>query len=119
MENIDWGHLLLQFDGRINRAKFWLGIVVIWLAEAITFVVLGGILGYRSPIVFLIWLFFIWPALAIAIKRWHDRDKSGWWILIGLIPIIGPIWVLIETGLLPGTDGPNQYGPDPLAAGIA
>lgn len=56
----------------------------------------------------------IWPYLAIAIKRWHDRDKSGWWVLIGLVPLIGPIWAIVETGFLPGTDGPNQFGADPL-----
>ncbi|TGR16409.1 DUF805 domain-containing protein, partial [Mesorhizobium sp. M8A.F.Ca.ET.197.01.1.1] len=48
-------------------------------------------------------------------KRWHDRNKSGWWTLIGLIPIIGGIWLLIELGILEGTRGANQYGPDPLA----
>ncbi len=63
----------------------------------------------------LIFLLIIWPALAISVKRWHDRDKSGWWVLIGLVPLIGGLWALIETGFLPGTEGDNQYGPDPLA----
>ena len=49
------------------------------------------------------------------VKRWHDRGKSGWWVLIALIPLVGPIWAIIETGFLPGTSGPNEYGPDPLA----
>jgi uncharacterized membrane protein YhaH (DUF805 family) len=62
-------------------------------------------------------LVVIWPGLAINIKRWHDRDKSGWWILISLIPFVGPIWALVEVGFLPGTPGPNQYGPDPLGFG--
>lgn len=56
---------------------------------------------------------FIWTSLAIAVKRWHDRDKSGWWILIGIIPLIGPIWQFVETGCLRGTMGRNQYGSDP------
>jgi uncharacterized membrane protein YhaH (DUF805 family) len=47
-------------------------------------------------------------------KRWHDRDKSAWWILIGLIPFIGWIWVLVEVGFLKGTDGPNRFGEDPV-----
>jgi uncharacterized membrane protein YhaH (DUF805 family) len=52
--------------------------------------------------------------LAISIKQWHDRGKSGWWVLIGLIPFIGAIWALIETGFLEGDPGDNQYGPNPL-----
>lgn len=120
MDNIDWGHLFFQFDGRINRAKFWLGIVGIWIVEAIVFAIITP-LGLDSTIGVILLLVLavavIWASLAISIKRWHDRDKSGWWVLIALIPLIGPIWALIETGFLPGTDGANQYGPDPLAVG--
>ena len=56
------------------------------------------------------------PSLAVAIKRYHDRDKSGWWILILFVPIIGLIWYVVELGFLRGTPGPNRYGPDPLGA---
>jgi uncharacterized membrane protein YhaH (DUF805 family) len=55
-------------------------------------------------------------SLAVFAKRWHDRDKSGWWSLILLVPFIGSIWALVECGCLPGTEGPNRYGADPLAA---
>jgi uncharacterized membrane protein YhaH (DUF805 family) len=58
----------------------------------------------------------IWISLALQVKRWHDRDKSGWWGLIQLVPAIGPIWFLIECGFRKGTTGANQYGPDPLLA---
>ena len=51
------------------------------------------------------------PSIIVYIKRFHDRDKSGWWVLIGLIPIIGGIWLLIELGFLKGTPGPNRFGP--------
>jgi uncharacterized membrane protein YhaH (DUF805 family) len=51
------------------------------------------------------------PAIIVHIKRFHDRDKSGWWVLIGLVPIIGAIWLLIELGFLKGTPGPNRFGP--------
>ena len=47
-------------------------------------------------------------------KRWHDRDKSGWWALLNLIPVIGTLWILIECGFLRGTYGGNRFGPDPL-----
>lgn len=64
-------------------------------------------------------LVFLYPALALYTKRWHDRGKSGWWTLIMLVPIIGPIWALVELGFLTGTPGPNQYGADPLGRGLA
>lgn len=48
------------------------------------------------------------------IKRWHDLDKSGWWVLINFIPIVGGLWCLVECGFLKGTVGPNRFGPDPL-----
>jgi len=52
--------------------------------------------------------------LIVQIKRWHDRDKSGWWVLINLVPCIGGLWALIECGFLRGTTGENRFGPDPL-----
>ncbi|WP_172961151.1 DUF805 domain-containing protein [Asticcacaulis excentricus] len=58
-----------------------------------------------------------WVRLALAVKRWHDRDKSGYWVLIELLPVVGLIWSFIQTIILPGTVGDNQYGPDPKAQG--
>ncbi|MFT6862889.1 MAG: uncharacterized membrane protein YhaH (DUF805 family), partial [Akkermansiaceae bacterium] len=55
-----------------------------------------------------------WMGLALQGKRWHDRGKSGWMILVNFIPLVGGIWALVECGFLSGTPGPNQYGPDPL-----
>jgi uncharacterized membrane protein YhaH (DUF805 family) len=54
-----------------------------------------------------------WANLALQAKRWHDRDKSGWWILVNLVPLVGGLWSFVETGLLPGTPGPNQFGESP------
>jgi uncharacterized membrane protein YhaH (DUF805 family) len=71
----------------------------------------GAVIGFLG---IMVGVLAIWGGLAISIKRWHDRGKSGWWIFIGAIPIIGGLWVLIETGFLEGDPGPNQYGPNPL-----
>lgn len=105
-----FSQIYFSFDGRIGRRTFWLkGFLPI---VAISFVVglIDG-LAEAEGILVLIWqLLIIWPALALQVKRWHDRDKSGWWVLIALIPIIGGIWALIETGFLEGTDGPNRFG---------
>ena len=55
------------------------------------------------------------PSLAVGVRRLHDIDKSGWWLLIVIIPIIG--WVLLLVWVCTkGTLGPNRFGPDPLAA---
>ena len=118
MSNIDWGTLLFSFNGRINRAKFWAGLVMIWVVPwfvtAVALALNSWAIGWAGIVLH---AFALWPAFALNIKRWHDRDKSGWWILIGLIPIVGPIWALVEVGFLAGTPGPNQYGPDPLGFG--
>jgi uncharacterized membrane protein YhaH (DUF805 family) len=58
-------------------------------------------------------IFYFWSIFAVTTKRWHDRDKSGWWFLINFLPVIGGFWALIENGCLRGTEGPNSYGDDP------
>ena len=106
---------LFSFKGRINRAKWWLMHLLIIAALIVLGMFFGGfgdeMLGIFT-IVFVI--FYFWASLAVNVKRWHDRDKSGWWVLIGLIPIIGSIWAFVECGCLKGTDGPNRFGADPL-----
>ena len=52
--------------------------------------------------------------IMLHIKRCHDRDKSGWWCLLLLIPVVGTIWAIIDLGVLAGTLGENRFGPDPL-----
>ena len=59
-------------------------------------------------------LIITWPALAVQAKRWHDIDKSAWWILINFIPLIGTMWALTALGLREGNQGENKYGKDPL-----
>jgi uncharacterized membrane protein YhaH (DUF805 family) len=57
------------------------------------------------------------PSIAVAMRRLHDTDRSGWWLLIAFIPFIGSI-VLLIFFVLEGTRGPNRFGPDPLAGEI-
>ncbi|MGD2251724.1 MAG: DUF805 domain-containing protein [Anaerolineales bacterium] len=112
---MDLKDLLFSFEGRINRQPFWLfalpiGLIGMLLAAFIYFV------SFRIGLILtaIFGLLIIYPSLAVAVKRWHDLDKSGWWMCIALVPVVGQIWALVETGFLPGTVGPNQYGPDPL-----
>ena len=63
----------------------------------------------------IIMMALLWSSLAVQTKRWHDRNKSGWWNLIGFVPIVGPIWAFIELGFLQGTYGANRYDLRPAA----
>jgi uncharacterized membrane protein YhaH (DUF805 family) len=55
----------------------------------------------------------LWISIVGGAKRCHDRDRSGWFQLIVLIPILGALWLLVELGFLRGTIGANRFGPDP------
>jgi uncharacterized membrane protein YhaH (DUF805 family) len=126
---MDWRWLYSSFDGRINRAKFWAGTIALWILSILVNLVIAAVFGIRydpgqafpamGPAAWLVWILaalaIAYASLAVLAKRWHDRDKSGWWSLIGLVPFIGGIWILVECGCLPGTEGPNRFGPDPLA----
>lgn len=122
--------LLFSFQGRVNRAKFWLVSIAMWVVMMVVFgVIFGGAAMSSDPaaamssiglvggiVLLIVYVLVLWIGLALGVKRWHDRNKSGWWILIIFVPFIGGLWYLIECGFLKGTTGPNQYGPDPLAA---
>lgn len=109
--------LLFGFSGRIGRAQFWLGYVIQIAITIVGYVCLlyGEQNESIAALVAALILFVpvIWIGICVMAKRYHDRDKSAWWILIAFIPIIGGIWQLIELGLLKGTEGTNDYGPDP------
>ncbi len=107
---------LLSFEGRIGRQTFWLKFVVPVIVIGIIVGVIDAVVGLGGILGLVFQLAILWPSLAVYAKRWHDRDKSGWWTLIILIPIIGGIWMLVECGFLKGTDGANKFGADPLAA---
>jgi uncharacterized membrane protein YhaH (DUF805 family) len=125
---MDWQWLFASFEGRINRGKFWAGSIVLWVLAILATAVVAAIFGMQyepdrpfavmAPAAWLVWLAaaaaLAYASLAVLAKRWHDRDKSGWWSLILLVPFIGVPWTLIECGFLPGTPGPNRYGADPL-----
>ncbi|HET8707620.1 MAG TPA: DUF805 domain-containing protein, partial [Pseudomonadales bacterium] len=111
--------ILFSFDGRIRRLTYWLCTFALSCAGGIFSYFANALQLYQLPqpdlLVELLTLAFgvavIWISFAIQIKRWHDRNKSGWWCLIVLIPVIGTIWAFIELGLLGGNAGSNEFGP--------
>jgi len=104
------------FQGRIPRRVFWGGIAVNAFFYLASIMLIAGLFrdsDLGQIFVLIVYVPFIWVSLALHVKRWHDRDKSGWWILIQMVPCIGGLWQFIETGCLRGTVGANRYGPDP------
>jgi len=106
--------ILFSFKERINRKTYWLSMLGLMVAA---FVLILGIafagLNEQSfgVAMVVIYIPLMWVSFALQAKRWHDRDKSGWFVLVSFIPLIGPIWALIENGFLVGTDGVNRFGP--------
>lgn len=121
---LSWGQLWFSPNGRATRFDYWMRYTVPYLIGFIIAEYLDARLDAAGPdggpgIITLIFIIAaLWPGLAVGIKRCHDRDRSGWFLLIALIPIIGGIWLLIELGFLRGTIGENRFGPDPLG-GVA
>ncbi|MEZ8103276.1 DUF805 domain-containing protein [Vibrio bivalvicida] len=134
--------LLFSFQGRIGRKTYWVWNVVYYL------MIVGFAMGMNvlapsiAHLILPVFLIVIWvPDLAITAKRWHDRGKSSWWLLLNIPLVIGRmtvpvgdpslagqpsmlqaaasfaalvcgVWVLVECGFLKGADGENQYGPE-------
>ncbi|ELV8554652.1 DUF805 domain-containing protein [Vibrio fluvialis] len=135
--------LLFSFQGRIRRQTYWIWNVCYYLAIVSVIVLLNRWLPGLAPYVLpLFMLLILVPDLAVTAKRWHDRDKSSWWLLLNVPLVIGrmtvPIgeasmtttpnvldtgislaallcgsWILIECGFLAGSDGDNRFGKAP------
>lgn len=146
--------LLFSFRGRINRGKWWLALVIFIvygvLASAVAGVILAGSFAGSGfgvgvmvglGVVAIAYLVALYAGIAVGVKRLHDRNKSGWWIvlfyivpgvlgavgeissdespvtlLLALITLVLYVWMFVELACLRGTVGPNKYGPDPLEA---
>jgi uncharacterized membrane protein YhaH (DUF805 family) len=101
------------FSGRAGRTEYWMFVlfnVIIYVVLAILFAITHSVFFY---ILFLLYaLAMIVPGLAVAWRRMQDAGRNGLFILLGLIPFVGGIIVLVFM-LLPGTPGPNEFGPEP------
>jgi uncharacterized membrane protein YhaH (DUF805 family) len=168
---MDWVWYLFKFEGRINRAKYWLAVLIIvcWMIflMLLLYVPVGYLFGWPKELNFSLenifaivdpksfeklsradisaiivnavtMPLFLWVFLATAVKRLHDRDMSGWWIIpffavpgiyhqfadrvphtLLLVFVAWPIpacylWGIVELYFLPGTRWPNRFGPNPL-----
>ena len=100
-----------SFGGRIERSRIWWFAILLGAVFVVLFVFLDAAFGRTSTFVLYPPLF--WGAAALAVKRLHDRGSSAWWLLIVLIPILGPLWLLITLLFRAGSPGENHYGDDP------
>jgi uncharacterized membrane protein YhaH (DUF805 family) len=100
------------FEGRARRMEYWM-FVLINLFIVIGAGLLDTALGLGGTIGFLYGLAIFIPSIAVSVRRLHDTGRTGWWILIGLIPLIGTL-VLLVFYCLGGDPGDNEYGPDPI-----
>ncbi len=140
--------LLFSFFGRIGRGGFWLGIlasmIFFGLGLGLAYLLTGAPMTFTGPDGVLLpadaippegavpnintsfmliagvgYLLGTWTSISTAVKRLHDRGKSGWWFLLMMVLsviVVGTIWYIVECGILEGQEGPNAYGPDPRAA---
>lgn len=110
------------FEGRARRAEYWwfaLAYFIVLAAAAIVDGVIGMTFGgLGGPLYALVFIGGFVPSLAVAVRRLHDLDKSGWWYLIVFVPLVGGI-VLLVWFCTQGISGPNRYGSDPLAGDVA
>jgi len=116
-----------DFAGRSRRKEYWmfsLGLAIVYAILGTLLVVGGGFA--RNPgdppsgLTLLVFALFgitvlgiLVPSIAVQVRRFHDQDKSGWFVLLGFIPYVGGLIVLVFM-CLPGTPGPNRFGDDPL-----
>ncbi len=107
----------VEFSGRARRTEYWM-FVLFNLIFGIVAMILDNVFGIAieyvgyGPIYILYTLFVFLPGWSVAVRRLHDVGKSGWMILIGIIPIIGWIWLFV-LAVSDSNPGENQYGPNP------
>ncbi|MFN3858854.1 MAG: AmpG family muropeptide MFS transporter [Caulobacter sp.] len=124
--------LLFGFKGRAERLQFWL----VLIGAACVFGLFWSLVYVRSPadpsapppprppgaelleaMPWLIAAALVWPLVAIGVKRCHDRGRSGWWLLLALVPVVGWLWLIWDLGVSKGQDAPNRFGEPAVGQG--
>lgn len=118
-----------EFSGRSRRKEYWMFALLLLIVGVALALVTGGFssmmdpssaggdasMGAGSMILGLFYLAILIPSLAVQVRRFHDQDKSGWFVLLNFIPFVGGLIVFIFM-CLDGTRGDNRFGPDPKMA---
>ena len=116
---MDLKSLWLSPKGRSSRKDLWLrtylpflGIYILTVIFDIVTGIFDSETGY-DPILAILSILMTWPWTMVLIKRAHDRNRSGWFLLVSLVPILN-LWPAIELYFFKGTEGSNRFGDDPL-----
>jgi uncharacterized membrane protein YhaH (DUF805 family) len=136
---MNYAQLLFSFDGRVGRKHFWIWNIIYYVIVSIIGSTLSQVAPDMASIgVLITFMLLLVPDLAITAKRWHDRNKSNWYLLlniplvigrilmpvpgqvdvsesglvsaISLVALVSGVWILIECGFLKGCDGKNRFG---------
>jgi uncharacterized membrane protein YhaH (DUF805 family) len=101
----------LEFSGRANRSEYW-WFIVVNVAIALGLQMIDFVIGI--PVLSIVFMLaMLLPAVAVSIRRLHDSERSGWWMLVGLVPILGA-FAVFALMVIPGTEGENRYGKKPV-----
>jgi uncharacterized membrane protein YhaH (DUF805 family) len=104
----------VNFQDRAQRSAYWYWVLFAFIVGTVANILDTVIFrGWFSPLSILTTLVLILPGIAVSVRRLHDMDRSGWWMLLLFIPIVGAI-ILIIWFCMRGTAGSNRFGPDPL-----
>lgn len=111
------------FSGRARRMEYWMfslvNLVIAFVLVIAQFSTNGvGRTSTLSLLFGLYWIAMFLPSFGVTVRRLHDTGRSGWWLLIGLVPLLGSIALLVFM-VQEGTSGSNDYGPNPKAAAPA
>ena len=114
-----------DFSGRSRRKEYWMFFLLNLIVAVVLNILLGGAMlsggedgaigGVGALLIVVYALATFIPGLAVTVRRFHDQDKSGWMVLLALIPLVGGLIMLVFM-CLEGTRGPNRFGNDPKAA---
>lgn len=101
----------VNFSDRASRSEYWFWVLFVLIADVVA-IAIDAAIG-KQIITSLFGLAVLLPGLGVTVRRLHDLDRTGWWIFLGLIPLVGAI-ILIIWFCSKGTDGLNRFGADPL-----
>ncbi|MEU3333943.1 DUF805 domain-containing protein [Streptomyces sp. NPDC002144] len=106
------------FSGRARRKEYWMYTLFVGIIYVVLSVLSVATKSSAFSILLVIfWLAILLPSLGVGVRRLHDTGRSGWWLLFGIVPLVGGITLLVFT-CLDSEPGPNKYGPNPKEAPV-
>ena len=98
--------------GRLSRGRFWLQAAIVWALFYLVWNLLGPSAG--APVVWLVNGAALAALVLLSIRRLHDRDYSGWWLVLAVVPVAGALWLVWQLAIRRGVAQGNRWGDDPL-----